>query len=183
MDAKKRKPVFKPNLSTHNDRGDQRRSESVSPRKRCISEREETIVDDRRPVRSTEDRGSSERRTSGSDSRKRSTPSTSEADQGSKVELKKSTLRSEITKILYKYNHDYITSKIVRTMLMKKFGADLTPHKKYIDNTIMELLEVIDNDPINLKSIPGRIFVDGKLSFNIDLIVFWTFGFFENCSF
>ena len=80
-----------------------------------------------------------------------------------KVELKKSTIRSEITKILYKYNHDYITSKIVRTMLMEKFGCDLVPHKKFIDDTIMELLDIIENDPINLKSIPGRIFVDGKI--------------------
>lgn len=80
-----------------------------------------------------------------------------------KVELKKSTIRSEITKILYKYNHDYITSKIVRTMLMQRFGCDLTPHKKFIDDTIMELLDIIENNPVNLKSIPGRIFVDGKI--------------------
>ena len=84
-------------------------------------------------------------------------------DGSGKVELKKSTIRSEITTILYKYNHDYITSKIVRTMLMQKFGCDLTPHKKYIDDTIMELLDVIDNNPINLKSIPGRVFVEGKI--------------------
>ena len=84
-------------------------------------------------------------------------------DCSGKVELKKSTIRSEITTILYKYNHDYITSKIVRTMLMQKFGCDLTPHKKYIDDTIMELLDIIDNNPINLKSIPGRVFVEGKI--------------------
>ena len=46
---------------------------------------------------------------------------------------------------------------------MQKFGCDLTPHKKYIDDTIMELLDVIDNNPINLKSIPGRVFVEGKI--------------------
>ncbi|KAL5266291.1 hypothetical protein ACHWQZ_G003644 [Mnemiopsis leidyi] len=96
-------------------------------------------------------------------------PHQDSSDCSGKVELKKSTIRSEITSILYEYNHDYITSKKVRTMLMQKFGCDLTPHKKYIDDTIMELLDVIDNNPINLKSIPGRVFVEeGDIEYTPD---------------
>jgi hypothetical protein len=149
--SRKRRNSFKPN------------TEHLSSRWANISNVPKKNVNDQPPKR---DKSIDNQRSASSetffDSGKNSHPDTSECS--GKVELKKSTIRSEITKILYKYNHDYITSKIVRTMLMQKFGCDLTPHKKYIDDTIMELLDIIDNNPINLKSIPGRVFVDGKIA-------------------
>ena len=152
--SRKRKTSFKPN------------TDHLSSRLSNHGNDLKKIINQPPPKR---DRSHDSQRASSSDSQSESSKkSHSETSESSgKVELKKSTIRSEITKILYKYNHDYITSKIVRTMLMQKFGCDLTPHKKYIDDTIMELLDIIDNNPINLKSIPGRVFVEGKIALSV----------------
>ena len=164
------KPLYirGPNTTTSMGECSRKRKTSFKPNTDHLSSR---LSNQQPPKR---DKSHDSQRASSSDSQsefsKKSHPETSESS--GKVELKKSTIRSEITKILYKYNHDYITSKIVRTMLMQKFGCDLTPHKKYIDDTIMELLDIIDNNPINLKSIPGRVFVEGKIA----LCVMFTAG-------
>ncbi|XP_063686443.1 uncharacterized protein LOC134820152 [Bolinopsis microptera] len=102
--SRKRKTSFKPNTDHSNSRWSNHGSD---PKKTA------------NPPKREQSHESCRTSDSHSGFSKESDPETSEPS--GKVELKKSTIRSEITKILYKYNHDYITSKIVRTMLMQKF--------------------------------------------------------------